>query len=131
MKTYFILLVIHLQLKSDLPISGPYLSESQRSPQMYDLLSAYITNMVIRMLRNGICVFKYFIRNHVLNRIYYNWTSKCENVSSGIRGQPRPRTAFASAQSDQGLPCPLAKSLDTTDCMTGETKARMIFCACA
>ena len=36
----------------------PYLFESHRSPQMYDLLSAYFTNRVIRMLRNGICVFK-------------------------------------------------------------------------
>ena len=57
-KTYFILLAIYLLLKTDFPVSGTYLFESHRSPQMYDLLSVYFTNRVIRMLRNGICVFK-------------------------------------------------------------------------
>ena len=37
---------------------GLYLFESHRSPQPYDLLSAYFTYTVIRLLRNGICVFK-------------------------------------------------------------------------
>ena len=40
-----------------------------------------------------------------------------ENVSSGICGQRKPRSACASAQSDQGLHCPLTKSLDTTECI--------------
>ena len=41
---------------------GLYLFASHRSPQMYDLLSAYFTDRVIRLLCNGICVFK----NHVV-----------------------------------------------------------------
>ena len=36
-------------------------------------------------------------------------------VSSGICGQQRPRSACASAQSDQGLHCRLTESLDTID----------------
>ena len=35
------------------------------------------------------------------------WAASCENVSSGICGQRRPRSACPSAQSDQGLRCPL------------------------
>ena len=57
-KTYFTLLAIYLLLKTNFPIFGSYLFKSHRSPQMYDLLSAYFTYRVIRMLRNGICVFK-------------------------------------------------------------------------
>ena len=34
-----------------------------------------------------------------------------------------PDQPFAFAQSDQGLPCPLTASLNTTDCMNGEQKA--------
>ena len=44
----------------------------------------------------------------------------CKNVSSGICGQQRPRSACASMQSDQGLHCLLTESLDTTECMNGE-----------
>ena len=55
----------------------------------------------------------------------------CENVSSGICGQRRPRSACASAQSDQGLPCPLTESLDPTECMNVEQMARMILCTYA
>ena len=40
-----------------------------------------------------------------------------ENVSSGICGQRRPRSACASAQSDQGLHYLLTESADTTECM--------------
>ena len=50
------------------------------------------------------------------------WAAPCENVSSCICGQRRPR----SAQSDQGLHCPLTESLDTTE---SRAKARMILCA--
>ena len=41
---------------------------------------------------------------------------------SGIGGQQRPRSTCASAQSDQGLHCPLTESFDTTECVTGEQK---------
>ena len=52
----------------------------------------------------------------------------CENVSSGICGQRRSRSACASAQSDQGLQCPLTDSLDTTECMTGEQMRFLCMC---
>ena len=38
----------------------------------------------------------------------------CEKVSSGIFGQPRPRSPCAS--------CPLKESLDTKECINGEQK---------
>ena len=49
------------------------------------------------------------------------WAEPCDIVSSGICGQWRPRSACASAQSDQGLRCPLPESLDTIECIK-ETK---------
>ena len=41
---------------------------------------------------------------------------------SGICGQRRPGSDCASAQSDQGLHCPLTESSDTTECTNGEQK---------
>ena len=38
-----------------------------------------------------------------------------------------PRSDCASAQSDQGLHCPLTKSLDTTECMNGEQRPGVYF----
>ena len=55
------------------------------------------------------------------------WASPCENVSSWKNGQWRPRSACASAQSDQGLHCPLTEPLDTTECMTGEQRPGCYF----
>ena len=43
------------------------------------------------------------------------WTAPCQNVSSGICGQLRPRSDCANAQSDQGLYCPQTESLNTTE----------------
>ena len=48
-----------------------------------------------------------------------SWAASCENVSPGICAQRRARSACASAQSDQGLHCPLTESLNTTECMNG------------
>ena len=42
--------------------------------------------------------------------------------SFGHMRAARPRSACASAQSDQGLHCPLTESLDTIECMTGEQR---------
>ena len=42
------------------------------------------------------------------------WAVPCENLSSGICGQRRPRSDCAFAQSDQGLNCPLEESFATT-----------------
>ena len=38
-----------------------------------------------------------------------------ENLSLGICGQPRTRSACASAQSDQDLHCPLTESFGTVE----------------
>ena len=43
-----------------------------------------------------------------------------ENVTSGICGQRRPRSACTSAQSDQGLPCPQTELLYSTECLNGK-----------
>ena len=56
--------------------------------------------------------------------IVFNVTTKLavpsKSVSLGICGQQRPRSACASAQSDQGLCCPLTESFDTIKCIRGE-----------
>ena len=53
------------------------------------------------------------------------WAVPCKNVPLDISGQRRPRSACASAQSDQDLPCPLTESLeDTTECTNGEQRPR-------
>ena len=44
------------------------------------------------------------------------------NVSPGICGQRRPRSACAPVQSDLGLHCPLTESLDTTGCINREQR---------
>ena len=43
-------------------------------------------------------------------------------MSLGICGQWRPRSDCASAQSDQGLHCPLPESLDSTECTNEEQR---------
>ena len=48
------------------------------------------------------------------------WAAPCENVTLGKCGQRRPRSACASAQSDQGLHCPLTESWDTIKCFNGD-----------
>ena len=49
-----------------------------------------------------------------------NCAAPCENGSSGICGQRRPRSDCACAQSDQDLHNPLTESLDTSECMNRE-----------
>ena len=46
---------------------------------------------------------------------FYICALPCKNVSLGICWQQRPRSACASVLSDQGLHCPLTKSLGTTE----------------
>ena len=43
-------------------------------------------------------------------------SAPCENLSSDICGQRRPRSDCAYAQSDQGLHSPVKEPLDTTEC---------------
>ena len=40
----------------------------------------------------------------------------------GMRGQQRPGSDCADAQSDQGLRCPLPESLNTKECIDGEQR---------
>ena len=44
---------------------------------------------------------------------FYMWAAACKNLSSGICGQRRRRSACASAQSDLRLRCPLTESFKT------------------
>ena len=44
------------------------------------------------------------------------WAALCENMSSGICGQQRPR----SAQADQGLRCPPTESFDIAEYINDE-----------
>ena len=46
---------------------------------------------------------------------------------TGMCRQQRPRSAWASIQSDQGLHCPLTESLDTTECISGEQRSGLYF----
>ena len=46
------------------------------------------------------------------------YCKNAKNVSSGICGHRMPRSAFVSAQSADGLYCPLTEKLDTTECTT-------------
>ena len=55
------------------------------------------------------------------------WATPCENVSSGVSGQRRPRSTCTSVQSDQGLQCLLIESLDTTECMKVEKRLEWYF----
>ena len=48
------------------------------------------------------------------------------NVTKHMR-TARPRSAYASMQSDQVLHCQLTESLDTTECMNGEQRPRRYF----
>ena len=64
------------------------------------------------------------IRNRPHKTINWHYLMGCamQKVSLGICRQRRPRSACASAQSDQGLHCPLTESLDTTECMNGDQR---------
>ena len=59
------------------------------------------------------------------------WAGPCENVSSGICDQRRPRLARSSAQSDQGYRCPLTGLLYTREHINGEQMSGRDFCACS
>ena len=55
------------------------------------------------------------------------WTAPRENVSFGICEQWRPWSDCASAQSDQGLHCPLTELLGTIECINVEHMPRWQF----
>ena len=58
--------------------------------------------------------------NMMLDSVRVKRAAPYANVSLVICGQRMPRSACESAQSDQGLHCPLTQSLDTRECMNGE-----------
>ena len=47
----------------------------------------------------------------------------CENMSSVMYGQRRPRSTCASTHSDQAIYCPLTETLVTTECMNKEQRS--------
>ena len=57
---------------------------------------------------------------YIKTTILIKWVEPCEKAFSSTYGQQRPRSACASAQSDQGLRCPLTESLVTIWCINGE-----------
>ena len=65
--------------------------------------------------------------SYIFSKFKIHLVPLCENESSGVCGQRRPRSDCASAQSDLGLRCPLTESLDTTECMNGERKPGWYF----
>ena len=62
------------------------------------------------------------VLNHYIDRTII-LAALCENLSSGICGQRKPRSDCASTQSDLGLRCPLTESLDTLECINGEQRS--------
>ena len=44
----------------------------------------------------------------------------CQNASLGICGHRKPRSDWASRQSDKGLHCPQTESLDTIEYFNGQ-----------
>ena len=79
----------------------------------------------MKLLENGLAAEKLEMISCVLLIDYCAKTMSygpghAKNVFSGICGQRRPRSACASAQSDQGHRCPQTESLDTIECINGE-----------
>ena len=64
--------------------------------------------------------------NHIKHRpvlqldLYLMWAAPSENVYVAICGQQKLKSAWASAQSDQSLRCPLTELLDTIKSINGE-----------
>ena len=54
------------------------------------------------MVHNKLAVTMILLSNVMHKYQVMKWASPCKNESSGICGQRRPRSAGASAQSDQG-----------------------------
>ena len=79
------------------------------------------------LLREGFCASQIVsITNFVvvssvgIIRVVCILAAPCKNVSSDICAQRMPRSACASAKSDQGTRCPLTESLGTKKCMNRE-----------
>ena len=64
------------------------------------------TNITCRFLHGNIVCDRY--------SAFTNWAVTFENMTQSLYRQQRPRSAYSSAQSDQGLPCTITESLDTT-----------------
>ena len=69
---------------------------------------------LVRWVRENTCYFiSLLLTCNINSNSQYNdkWTAPCENVSSRICGQRRPRSAWASAPSEQGIHFSLTESL--------------------
>ena len=66
---------------------------------------------------------KFTLIDSKLKQCIIIWATPFENVTSGICGQRRPRSACASAQSDQSLRCPQTESFDAIDVSVEKMKS--------
>ena len=60
---------------------------------------------------------------HSILKRGFIWAATWKNVCLGIYGQRRPRSACASAQSDQDPRCPPTELLDTTEYMNRKQRS--------
>ena len=84
-------------------------------------MSSIITGSVMKAFQCLFC----FILLHQLAvifacaHLFYNWTASCKTC---LRAYAYSISAGTSAQSDQGLNCPMPESLDTTECINREQR---------
>ena len=98
-------------------ISTVWLNPSHLAIGFYNKDLIRVTWMCSLVL--GLCCW-YMSYNMRKCTVYYGWHQA--KTCLGICGHWRPWSDCASAESDQGLHCPLTKSLNTTECMSGEQR---------
>ena len=87
------------------------------------------TDQTVRMSRIILSFSVNSSRNGTFLKLHNIWAALCQKVFSGICGQRRPRSDCASAQSDQGLRCPLTV-IGYYRMFEWRANARLIFYAC-
>ena len=73
------------------------------------------------------CRWQFGLINRLAKLPFLSIAPPCENLSSNICGQRRPKLDCASAQSDQGHHCPQTESLDTIEWFNGEEMLKWDF----
>ena len=109
--------------KGQRPFTGDHClpNADNQDSDWIEILEVRIYSSQHREIKSGrkseyytLCVFVFC---YLYDSFIIIWGGPCENASSDICGQRRPRSACASAQSDQGLHYPLIETLDTTESM--------------
>ena len=72
----------------------------------YNVVSSYFPGKIQQQKITKIFLCAFFLKKLVAILDNIIWATPSQNASSGICIQQRPRSACASAQSDQGLHCP-------------------------